>query len=109
LIAILRCRIDFKVRGVLRQTGREIKVSGGVIGRCEIVLRILSPKGGQIPAFLKAEVIFFAVKLLRQALRNKGQKERFVIKVCLRLFVKNVFTSVEYTVNSRLKQLTLRG
>jgi hypothetical protein len=46
--------MDFEVRGVLRRTGREIEVSGGVTGRRVIVLRISSPDGGQIPAFLKA-------------------------------------------------------
>jgi hypothetical protein len=84
--------MDFEVRGVLRRTGREIEVSGGVTGRRVIVLRISSPDGGQIPAFLKAEVIFSLVKLAHHASRNSGQKVLFVIVTSPRLVVTSLLT-----------------
>ena len=95
--------MDFEVIGVLSRIRSKIKVSGGVTGRREIVLRILLPLGGQIPAFLNAEVIVFSVKLTRQASRNKGQKERFVINTTPRPFIKNLFTLSEYSVERGLK------
>ena len=57
--------MDFEVVGVLSRIRSKIEVSGGVTGRREMVLRISLPLGGQIPAFLNAEVIFFSVKLSR--------------------------------------------
>jgi hypothetical protein len=50
-----------------------------------------------------SDVIFSSIKLLCQASRNIGQKERLVINTSPRLFVKNLLSLVEYCVNSSLK------